>query len=101
MADIELYRLTASQAVNLIRKNDITVEQYARSLLVRISGRDPAVKAWAHLNPEMVLEQARLLDMIPPAERAYLHGLPIGVKDIINTKGRLLYMHVCYDALQI
>jgi Asp-tRNA(Asn)/Glu-tRNA(Gln) amidotransferase A subunit family amidase len=79
-------RLTATQALALIRSNELTVEAYARSLLSRIESRDEAVKAWAYLNPEYVLEQARKLDAVPVEERGPLHGLPVGVKDVIYTK---------------
>ncbi|KAL2810562.1 amidase signature domain-containing protein [Aspergillus granulosus] len=80
------YRLTATQALALIRENKLTVESYARSLLSRIEYRDATVKAWAYLNPEFVLEQARNLDAIPVEKRGPLHGLPVGIKDVIYTK---------------
>lgn len=84
---MQSYQLTASQALAQIRANTLTVEEYARSLLSRIEARDHIVKAWAYLDPELVLEQARRLDRIPPASRGPLHGVPVGVKDVIYTKG--------------
>lgn len=83
----ELYRLTATDVLAKVRSNEISVEEYARSLLKRIEARDEAVQAWAYLNPELVLEQAKTLDAIPPAKRGPLHGLAIAVKDVIYTKG--------------
>lgn len=83
----EPYRLTATQALALMRNGDLTVEDYAKSLLSRISKRDHVVKAWAYLNPEFVLEQAKKLDQIPAGKRGPLHGIAIGVKDVILTKG--------------
>ncbi|TXB97014.1 hypothetical protein FocTR4_00011492 [Fusarium oxysporum f. sp. cubense] len=62
------------------------VEQYASSLLERIKQRDDDVKAWAYLDPKAVLEQARALDQMPKDQRGPLHGLPVGIKDIILTK---------------
>ncbi|KAF5567399.1 amidase [Fusarium phyllophilum] len=62
------------------------VEQYASSLLERIQQRDDDVKAWAYLDPKAVLEQARELDQVPKDQRGPLHGLPVGIKDIILTK---------------
>ncbi|GES65193.1 biuret amidohydrolase [Aspergillus terreus] len=81
-----LYILNATQVLDLFKNNTITVEQYARSLLDRIDERDGIVKAWVYLDSEFVLNQARALDQIPPEERGPLHGLAIGVKDIMNTK---------------
>ena len=40
-----LYLLTASQALDLLKNNTITAEDYARSLLSRIKERDGIVKA--------------------------------------------------------
>ncbi|KAL4801826.1 amidase signature domain-containing protein [Aspergillus unguis] len=83
---MEPYRLTATQAQKLIQSNELTVESYARSLLSRIDERDAAVHAWVYLNRDAVLDQARKLDAIPPEKRGPLHGVPIGVKDVIYTK---------------
>jgi Asp-tRNA(Asn)/Glu-tRNA(Gln) amidotransferase A subunit family amidase len=84
---IEPYRLTASEAVELMKKGDLTVEDYAKSLLSRVKERDHVVKAWAFLDPESVLSQARKLDQMPPEKRGPLHGIAVGVKDVILTKG--------------
>ncbi|KAL4744797.1 hypothetical protein BDW72DRAFT_199246 [Aspergillus terricola var. indicus] len=80
------YLLGATQVLDLFKNNTLTVEQYAQSLLDRINVRDSIVRAWAYLDPEFVLEQARALDQIPYDERGPLHGLAIGIKDIANTK---------------
>ena len=91
----EPYRLTATEALNLLRKGDLTVQAYAASLLDRIRERDDAVKAWAYLDPELVLAQARALDAVPIELRGPLHGLPVGIKDAILTKGTLDKMISC------
>ncbi|KAI9376740.1 amidase signature domain-containing protein [Aspergillus egyptiacus] len=80
------YLLDATRVLDLFKNNTLTVEQYARSLLDRINERDSIVQAWAYLDPEFVLEQARALDQIPENERGPLHGLAIGIKDIANTR---------------
>ncbi len=83
----EPYRLTASGARDQIRLGALTVEDYAKSLLSRISRRDSIVRAWAHFDPDFVLKQARDLDQIPAEQRGPLHGVAVGVKDVIYTKG--------------
>jgi Asp-tRNA(Asn)/Glu-tRNA(Gln) amidotransferase A subunit family amidase len=55
----------------------------ARACLERIEERESTVGAWIHLDPDAVLAQARQLDA--GAVRGPLHGLPIGVKDLIDT----------------
>lgn len=87
MHSAESYRLSGFQAHSLIKANLLTVEQYAQSLLSRQKERDPAVQAWAYLEPELVLKQARELDEITPEKRGPLHGIAIGVKDVMSTKG--------------
>jgi hypothetical protein len=83
----EHYRLDASQALALMKNGSLKVEEYAKSLLARIEERDHLVKAWAYLDPQFVLEQARALDQIAPEKRGPLHGIAVGVKDVILTKG--------------
>lgn len=69
-----------------LRDGRLTVESLARQCLARIEARERDVLAWAHLDPAHVLAQARALDQLDPAQRGPLHGLPIGIKDIILTR---------------
>ena len=85
----DLYKLTASEVSTKIKAGDISVEEYAKSLLTRIEARDEAVQAWAYLDPEIVIKQAKALDAVPKADRGPLHGVAIAVKDVIYTKGPL------------
>lgn len=86
------YCLTASEAVALMKDGSLTVEDYAKSLLARVKERNHVVKAWAYLDPEFVLAQARKLDQILPEKRGSLHGVAIGVKDVILTKGPAAFL---------
>ncbi|KAI0096624.1 amidase signature enzyme [Nemania sp. FL0031] len=81
-----LYTLTAVQALSLLKSDKVKVEQYAQSLLRRYHDNDNTVKAWAYLDSDLVLNQARALDQVPKDQRGPLHGLAIGVKDTMNTK---------------
>jgi Asp-tRNA(Asn)/Glu-tRNA(Gln) amidotransferase A subunit family amidase len=83
---MEPYRLTATEVVAQTKAGTLTVEEYAKSLLSRIQQRDPVVKAWAYLDPEFVLQRAQELDQVPPSQRGPLHGVAVGVKDVIYTK---------------
>lgn len=83
---MEPYRLTATEAQAKFRSGELTVETYAQSLLQRIQQRDSQVKAWAYLSPEQVLERARELDQVAPEKRGPLHGVAVGIKDVIYTK---------------
>jgi Asp-tRNA(Asn)/Glu-tRNA(Gln) amidotransferase A subunit family amidase len=79
----KLNELGAREAVRRLAARDISAEQLARACLARIEEREATVGAWIHLDPDAVLAQARQLDAGPV--RGPLHGLPIGVKDIIDT----------------
>ncbi|KAI0389613.1 amidase [Xylariaceae sp. FL0594] len=83
---MEAHKLTATQALAKVRDGSLTIEQYAQSLLGRIEERDQAVKAWAYLDVQYVLREAKRLDQVPFEERGPLHGLPVAVKDIMYTK---------------
>jgi Asp-tRNA(Asn)/Glu-tRNA(Gln) amidotransferase A subunit family amidase len=85
---LNLYQLTATEVSAKIRAGEVSVEVYARSLLKRIEVRDEAVQAWAYLDPEYVISQAKALDTVSPHDRGPLHGVAIAVKDVIYTKGK-------------
>jgi Asp-tRNA(Asn)/Glu-tRNA(Gln) amidotransferase A subunit family amidase len=80
------WKLTAVEALPLLRNGDLKAIDYAKSLLHRIQQRDQDVKAWVFLNPSQILQNAQRLDELPASQRGPLHGLPVGVKDIILTK---------------
>jgi len=77
------HELTAHEAATEIAAGRLTSEKLVAACLERISAREPVVKAWAHLDPGLALAQARACDRGP--SRGPLHGLPVGVKDIIDT----------------
>src|SRR6266404_8754766 len=74
--------LSASEAVAKIEAGTLTSEKLVRACLDRIAEREPAVKAWAFLDPELALAQAKAADA---AKGGVLRGVPVGVKDIIDT----------------
>ena len=60
----------------------------AQACLAQIAARESEVQAWAWLESDHVLEQARALDAHRQTGRPIgpLHGLPVGLKDIIDTR---------------
>lgn len=102
---INMQNWTARQAVEHIKSGVTTVEDYAKALLSRYEERDETVKAWTWigrhivhvqrlrttefvLDKENILYQARRLDALPSSERGPLHGVAVGIKDIMETKGK-------------
>ena len=58
-------------------------EKLVGACLERISEREKEVHAWAWINPEKALAEARQRDREAP--RSALHGVPVGIKDVIDT----------------
>ncbi len=83
-----LIELSATDAARKIRDGLITSENLVKACLERIDQVDDTVHAWAHLVPEYALDQARALDALRAKGGPIgpLHGIPVGVKDIIDTK---------------
>lgn len=78
-----LNALSASDAAARIASGAITSEALVRDCLARIEAREPDVGAWAYLDHAYAIEQARARDREPA--RGPLHGVPIGIKDILDT----------------
>jgi len=76
--------LTLTAAAAVIASGDISSERLVRDCLDRIEQRDPEIHAWAFVDPELALAQARACDKATD-RLGPLHGVPIGVKDIIET----------------
>jgi Asp-tRNA(Asn)/Glu-tRNA(Gln) amidotransferase A subunit family amidase len=79
--------LSAVDAARLIRDGAISSEELVDACLARIREVDDEVQAWAFLDPPHALAQARARDLERREGRAVgpLHGLPVGIKDIIDT----------------
>jgi indoleacetamide hydrolase len=83
----DLTALTATEAVRALANGDITAESYARALLRRCEA-GAGLNAFISLRPELVLEAARDCDRKRRAGARFgrLHGLPIAIKDSVNTR---------------
>lgn len=75
--------LTASDARRQMDDGSLNAETLVRACLEQVAEREPAVDAWQHLAAEAAVARARELDR--STTRGPLHGIPFGVKDIIDT----------------
>lgn len=78
-----LHTLTATEIVQAIEGGKTTCEAVTRACLAHIEEREPQVQAWQYLDPDLAIAQARALDKHGP--RGPLQGVPVGMKDIIDT----------------
>jgi Asp-tRNA(Asn)/Glu-tRNA(Gln) amidotransferase A subunit family amidase len=76
-------RISATEAAALIASGKLTAVQLAEDCLARVEQREHDVQAWAYIDPDQVLAQARARDAEQP--RGPLHGVPVAIKDIIDT----------------
>src|SRR5262245_26530871 len=81
----DLNKLSAADIAKSIAAEKFTAEAVVSDCLDRIAVRESAIHAWANIDPGYALMQARALDRMP-SSKGLLHGVPIGVKDIINTE---------------
>jgi Asp-tRNA(Asn)/Glu-tRNA(Gln) amidotransferase A subunit family amidase len=82
-----LNTLTATEAASRIASRDITSTALVEACLTRISEREGEVKAFVHLDPAHALKQAKAADEATRQARGVgpLHGVPVAIKDIIDT----------------
>jgi Asp-tRNA(Asn)/Glu-tRNA(Gln) amidotransferase A subunit family amidase len=87
LADDGLVTLTATEAAAEIARGAVSAEDYSRACLDRIDAAEREIRAFAHLDREHVLAQARALDERRAQGRPIgaLHGIPVAIKDIIDT----------------
>ncbi len=114
---MDLYRLTAHEARDLLRRGEITATELTEAVLQRIEDVEGRVKAYITLTPEVALAQAAEADKRLEAARKEgtvedlppLLGIPLAVKDVISTAGirttcasRILHNYIPpYDATAV
>lgn len=83
----QLNWLSAADAARAIRDGALSSEQLVQSCLARTREVEPQVQAWQFLDPEHALAQARARDLDRSEGRPTgpLHGVPVGIKDVIDT----------------
>jgi Asp-tRNA(Asn)/Glu-tRNA(Gln) amidotransferase A subunit family amidase len=83
MPNFPLCELSATEIATQTSAGKLRCEDVARACLARIEAREPVVKAWSFLDTDLILQRAKALDK--DAKRGPLHGVPVGIKDIIET----------------
>ncbi len=80
-----LHASSLTETADAIASGRITATALADAVLARIAATEATIEAWAHLDPEHVRAAAGRCDAAPLAGRGALHGIGVGVKDIIAT----------------
>jgi Asp-tRNA(Asn)/Glu-tRNA(Gln) amidotransferase A subunit family amidase len=82
-----LHSVSACEAAKFISDGVISSVDLVEACLARIRDVDERVQAWTFLDPELALAQAKAADEFRLSGQAIgaLHGVPVGLKDIIDT----------------
>ena len=80
-----LHDLTAAQAAGLIASRQLSPVELMEALLRRMERTEPALHAWVGLDFESARVRAAEAERAPAGGR--LHGIPFGVKDVIDVAG--------------
>ena len=75
--------LTAVSALKLMREGELSARQLMESCLQQIDEREDQVKAWQFIDASLCLAHAE--DCDSGSWRGPLHGIPVAIKDIIDT----------------
>ena len=82
-----IFSISANAQVEKLKKGDISCVDMSKAYIERIDKFDKDVKGWAFFDKKLLLEKAEEKDEYRKSGKPLgpLHGLPIGVKDIIGT----------------
>src|ERR1700756_765936 len=80
---------TIAEAARLIAAKHLSPVELTRACLDRVQALDGRLHAFVHLTEERALNEARTAEaaIMRHGPRGPLHGIPIGLKDIVDTKG--------------
>jgi Asp-tRNA(Asn)/Glu-tRNA(Gln) amidotransferase A subunit family amidase len=87
IADEDLTALTTVEAALGIASGALSSEELVGACLARIDALEPQVRAWAFLDRGQALAEAKAADARRREGKGVgpLHGVPVGIKDIIDT----------------
>ena len=85
----ELHWLGVAEAAKAIAEKDLSPVELMKALLDRIATLDPQLNAFIRLDGEAAMEAAKAAEAEATAGRLRgpLHGVPVGIKDIIDVAG--------------
>src|SRR5258708_3302142 len=88
-ASEELAKLTISDASRKIRSGEIRCVELTEACIARAKAYNPMINAYITIMSEQALAQAQALDTEAKAGkfRSPLHGIPVALKDNIDTLG--------------
>jgi len=85
----ELHWLSVAEAAHAISAKELSPVELTRALLERIERLDPRLNAFIRLDADQALATAHAAEteIMAGRRRGLLHGVPVGIKDIIDVAG--------------
>jgi len=83
----DLRALSVRALASALRRGDVSSEAVTRAYLDRIDAVNPRLNAVVQVRHEAALAEARAADGVPKEQRGTLHGLPMTIKDSLDTEG--------------
>ena len=81
----KILTLSARELAARVSRRELTAEAVTRAYIEQIQACEPSVKAWQFFDSDMALQSARALDRHTHSSNAVLRGVPVGVKDLMDT----------------
>ncbi|WP_151484943.1 amidase [Streptomyces albicerus] len=85
MPEVRHETTTLSALVARTTAGELSASDAITGALERLDRTEPDIRAWVRVDRDAALRTARELDAAPPG--GLLHGVPFGVKDIIDVRG--------------
>jgi len=90
-AGADLHFLTIAEAARRIAARTLSPVEYTEHLLARVAALDPQLNAFITVTADLARAQAKQAEaeLMAGRPRGPLHGVPLALKDIYNTRGIL------------
>lgn len=83
----KLWDLDLVEACALIGEGAATPSELTDACLGRVEQVEPLIHAFAERGAEPARDRAASLDDVPPGDGGLLHGIPVGIKDVMDVQG--------------
>ena len=81
----KILTLSARELASRVSRRELTAEAVTRAYIEQILACEPSVRAWQFFDSDIALQSARALDRHSHSSNAVLRGVPVGVKDLMDT----------------